>query len=431
MSIGNHHFCRSALLPMSLIVWIVAMPIPALACQDTGTGEKRQPETSVTGQSPSGQSSSSKAAAADRDTQTKETAKTETQEPNTQQKVTLDAEQQKALLQKLAQQSQNAKTATDYSAVIQACETALDDHNWLSANQQYIRSLIGWSLNRRGEMRMELGFEFSQVANSEQADRAFEKASADFHRAIQEDDQHWKAYLNRGIIRAQQEQWDQAIADWKTSVKLRPSQTYAYFNLAEAEFQRGNFQASIQYYDHILKAAEDDAQALNGKALSLAGLQRFDEALQIYDQLIENQPNDAWLLTNKGDVLQAMGRWSEAETTYVEALKHEQAAAIYRRLAWLFATCPDETIRQSEGAMVLAKKSISLSRSTSAAQWDALAAAQALNGEFRNAIDSLKQALELEPENQELLQRQELYGQSETFQQVPKVSSRETSLLDR
>lgn len=346
-------------------------------------------------------------------------------------KILLDAEEQKALLLDLGKASRAATSAKDYTTVIRRCDETLKTHELLSANQKYVRSLIAWSVNRRGESRMELAFELAQVDNSDQAQLARDKAMADFERAIEENSQHWKPYLNRGILRAQNAQWDEAVADLKHSVKLRPTQTFAYFNLAEVECQRGNMQSAIEYYDHILKAAPDDRQALNGKALALAGLQRFDDSLTLLDELVEAHPEEAGFLVNRGDVLQARGDWGPAEKSYMEALKFEQSAAIYRRLAWLFATCPDETVRQLEGSLVLAKKSISLSRSASAAQWDTLAAAQAVNGKYREALDCLNKALELDPENDEYQARQQLYGSNRPFVQVPKVARQDTELLDR
>ena len=293
-------------------------------------------------------------------------AETAAKSETTQEKTALNADQQKVVMERLAGLSKEAKTAKEYSAMLQQCEAALEANDFLSANAQYIRSLIAWASNRRGELRMELGFEFHLVGNQDQSEVAFQEAASDFDRAIAEDETHWKAYLNRGIIASHQKDWDAAIDDLKKSSELRPSQTFAYFNLAEIEYQRQHYQAALAYYDHILKSSENDAQALNGRALTLVALQRFNEAMEIYDQLLEHRTEDAWLLTNKADLLQIQGQWSEAEKTYIEALKLEQAAPIYRRLAWLFATCPEAELRQREGSLQLAKKAISLSRKTTA-----------------------------------------------------------------
>lgn len=342
-----------------------------------------------------------------------------------------DPQQQKQAMQRLAGLTKTAKSSKDFSEMIAACELELATHQYLSNNQTFIRSLIAWGLSRRGESRLELSFEFDLVSNREQAESALQQAWEDFDRAIVEDKTHWKSYLNRGIVHAKRKNWAAAAEDFQRSIHLRPGQTFAYFNLAEVEFQRGNLEASLQNYDKILEAAADDVQAINGRALVLAKSGKYAAAIAAYDRLSEMHPDDPWVLTNRADALQAAGRWKEAQDQYIAALQIQQAAAIYRRLAWLFATCPKPELQQPDGALTLAKKSISQTLKTTAAQWDTLAAAQAAGGDFSAAIDSMNQALVLEPDNQDLQARQQLYLKHETFVQTVKVPPAETDGLSR
>lgn len=341
----------------------------------------------------------------------------------------LDPAKQKEVLQKLSSLTKSAQTAKDFSNLVQSCEQELASYEYLTANQTYIRTLIGWGLNRRGELRLELGFEFDLVANRDQAESAYNQAMEDFARAIKEDPTHWKAYLNRGIVYGKRKQWELAASDFNRSISLRPNQTYSYFNLAEVESQMGNYEKSLELYGQILRTAADDVQAMNGRALALANLKQFDQSLDVFDTILELRPEDAWVLTNKADVFQTVGRWQEAHDTYIAALKIEQSPMIYRRLAWLFATCPEDQLNQPEGALVLARKSISESRTTTAAQWDTLAAAQAANGSFRDAIDSQQQAIDLEPHNEQFKIRSRLYGNNQVFHQTASVASSEDPSL--
>ncbi|GEM_PF-913492 len=349
--------------------------------------------------------------------------------PNDEKTKALDPAKQKLVLEGLAALTKTATSAKDFTNLVEVCDKELKSYQYLTSNQTYIRTLIGWGLNRRGELRLELGFEFDVVINRAQAETAYNQAMEDFDRAIKEDPTHWKAYLNRGIVNGKRKEWERAARDFNQSITLRPNQTYSYFNLAEIESQMGNYEASLELYDQILRTAAGDVQAMNGRALALAKLKQFDQSLQLFDAILEQRPEDAWVLTNKADVLQTTGRWQEAHDTYITALKIEQSPLIYRRLAWLFATCPEEPLNQPEGALVLAKKSMSESRITTAAQWDTLAAAQAANGNFRDAMDSQQQAMNLEPNNEQFKIRSNLYGNSKVFHQTASVATVEDQSL--
>lgn len=335
----------------------------------------------------------------------------------------LDPAEQKARCERLGEQSRTAKSAKDYSALIEAIQADLLQYQYLSAYEEYLRTLAAFALTRRGELRMEVGFEFALANNEAQTAQAFDQAMSDFDQALAHQPSQWKAHLNRGVILGKRSQWEDAAAACQKSIAARPTQTHAYFNLAEIEYQMGRFAEAIQNYDKVLATAPNDVQALNGQALALIADGRGADAIGIYESLVEQRPQEAWLWANLGDAYQDQGRWSDAERVYLRGLEIQQHSSLYRRLAWLYATCPDSQWNRPEAAVAVAKRAISGAKQVTAAHWDALAAAQAAAGDFEEAVDSQAQALLLAPDKAEYTQRQSQYQQQQPFVQVLKVAS--------
>lgn len=343
------------------------------------------------------------------------------------QRQVLEPEKQKERCSSFEQQNKAASSPKELTALVEAIEDDLKKFQYLSAYEDYLKSLAAYALNRRGELRMEIGFEFALVGNQDPTNQAFDQALADFDRALELSPTQWKAHANRGIVLGKRGQWEDAATALQQSITLRPGQTHAYFNLAEVEFQQGRFAESIESYGKVLATSPEDVQALNGQALAMIAAGRSRDAIVILEKLVEQKGSEPWLLANLGDAYQAQGEWDKAEKIYLRGLELEQHSGIYRRLAWLYATCPADEWRRPEAAVAIAKRSISGTKQVNAAQWDTLAAAQAANGAFEEAVDSVAQALLQEPENKSLIQRRELYQQKQAFVQTLRVAS-ETKL---
>ena len=335
----------------------------------------------------------------------------------------LEPEQQKERCESFLQRNQAAASAKEFTAIVEAIEQDLKTYQYLTAYEDYLKTLAAFALNRRGEFRMEIGFEFATVGNQVPMTQAFDQALEDFERAIALNPAQWKAHSNRGIVLGKRRQWDAAAQSFQRSIAARPGQTHAYFNLAEIEYQQGRYSQAIENYGKVLATSANDVQALNGQALCLIAAGRGEEAIEILESLVEQRTNEAWLLANLADAYQSQGHWEKSEQTLLNGLALEQHSGIYRRLAWLYATCPEPQWNRPEAAIAVAKRSIASAKLVTAAQWDTLAAAQAAAGSFDEAVDSLSQALLLNPDDAAMLSRRDLYQQKQTFVQSVRIAS--------
>ena len=102
-------------------------------------------------------------------------------------------------------------------------------------------------------------------------------------------------------------------------------------------------------------------------------------------------------------------RYKEAIELYEKVLIID--ASHYRALndlAWLLVTVPDITLRDPPRAIPLAEKAVALKRS--AGILDTLAEAYYVNGSFKRAIETISEAIELDPEDTYLKEQLEKFA---------------------
>jgi tetratricopeptide (TPR) repeat protein len=167
---------------------------------------------------------------------------------------------------------------------------------------------------------------------------------------------------NLGIVFLRQGRVDQAISLLQAAVDLRPDNSPAHENLAKALLQKGE----------------------------------VSDALIHYRKLLELQPNNIEVHNIVGTVLIQQGRIREGieEWQKVLAIQPDNGNAV-SNLAWVFATSPDDSIRDGAKAVQLAEEALRISGSRIPLIFRTLAAAYAESGEFSKAIQTAQQGIEL------------------------------------
>jgi tetratricopeptide (TPR) repeat protein len=275
-------------------------------------------------------------------------------------------------------------------------------------NRQFALQLSAWALNRRGQLR----------SDENQNDLAL----ADFRAALEFDQNCWRALHNRGVTYAQNGQFAEAFDDFCKVIELNPQFAKAFSNRATLYVQAADFEKAMDDYDAALKIDPALTAALvgRGRLCHLSG--RLQDALASFNAAIEQDLKSAEIACSRGDLLVDLGRYNDALQDYARAIdlnpKFEHA---YRNGAWLLATCPDDAVRDVEGALKGAQAALDCGYGERHAALDTLAAALANAGRFEEAVGTVQQAIEIAPEEARAAYqaRQQLYELQQPFRTSP------------
>jgi Flp pilus assembly protein TadD len=115
-----------------------------------------------------------------------------------------------------------------------------------------------------------------------------------------------------------------------------------------------------------------------------------------YHKLLEIEPDNVEARNTLGTALIQQGHLREAIEQWQEALaiqpENGNAAS---NLAWVFATCPEDSFRDGRHAVELAEKALRVSGGKIPMIYKVLAAAYAESGRFSDAIESAQRGAEL------------------------------------
>jgi tetratricopeptide (TPR) repeat protein len=311
------------------------------------------------------------------------------------------------LLVQSYQLSLTASSEVEYSQIVRGCAEAMRQ-GLDGENRQFALELSAWALNRRGQLRADQG----------QRDIAI----ADFRAALEFDSQCWRALHNRGVTLAQSGQFAEAFDDITRVIQLNPKFAKAYSNRATLYVQAGDTEKAIADYQAAIQIDPTLTQALIGHARVCHMTGRLDEALESFDAATNQDDASAETVCSRGDLLVDLGRYSDALKDYARAIelnpKFEHA---YRNGAWLLATCPDDSIRDAQGAIKGAQTALECGYGERHAALDTLAAALANAGRFDEAVGTMQQAIEIAPEDAvpAYQARQQLYEMRQPFRTHP------------
>ena len=170
------------------------------------------------------------------------------------------------------------------------------------------------------------------------------------------------ALNNLGIIFLEKGRLDDAISNLQAAIDLRPENAPAHDNLAKALLQKGQVAEAMVHYRKFLEIEPENVEARNTLGTALI---------------------------QQGKLGEAIGQWQDAL-----AIQPENGNAA-SNLAWVFATCPEDSIRDGRHAVDLAEKALRISGGKIPMIYKVLAAAYAESGRFADAIETAQRGAEL------------------------------------
>jgi tetratricopeptide (TPR) repeat protein len=239
-------------------------------------------------------------------------------------------------------------------------------------------------------------------------------------------------YHLRGVAYLAHGQFDNAIADFTESLRLKPRNAGALNNRGQASYSKGDFKSAVQDFTAAIVIEARNPLILNNRALAYIELDDSANAMTDLQAALALVPDYAEALNNRGIVHQKLEKVDDAiadfskalevDPKYSDALENRAFAYLQKEdhtkaigdlesamklnpdsfeaandLAWMLATSPDTTVRDTKRALTLAQRACELSKHQEWNALDTLAVVHAENGEFAEAKKWLEAALKLAP----------------------------------
>jgi protein O-mannosyl-transferase len=167
---------------------------------------------------------------------------------------------------------------------------------------------------------------------------------------------------NLGIVFLRQGKVDEAISMLQAAVDLRPDNSPAHENLAKALLQKGQVAEALIHYRKLLELQPDNIEVHNIVGTVLVQQGEIKDGVEEWQKVLAIQPDNGNAMSN---------------------------------LAWVFATSPDQSLRDGPKAVKLAEQALRLSGGRIPILFRTLAAAYAESGRFSDAIQTAQQGSEL------------------------------------
>lgn len=204
------------------------------------------------------------------------------------------------------------------------------------------------------------------------------------------------ALCNMGHALDMQGQFDEAIQHYYKALEINSNYVDAHNNIGVALARKGDLKNAINHYYRALQIDPDNAKAHNnlGAALSCQGNDK--DAIYHYNEALRINSDYAGAYYNLGKIFVNQGKTENAILYLQKALQKDpdMTQALYN-LSWIVATSEDEKFRNGIEAVNLAKKLCKLQNYSQPLSLDALAAAYAEAGRFKEAVLTAKKGLAL------------------------------------
>lgn len=203
-----------------------------------------------------------------------------------------------------------------------------------------------------------------------------------------------RARNNLGLELGRIGQFDAAIRQLLRAVELEPDYAIGRYNLGKAFLDAGRPEEARRELEAAIKLAPNDPKIHSelGRASQKLGNSKAAVAYFANAARLNQGEAEAWLAF--ASALLDMGRHVEALKVLDQASRiHPGSAAILRSQAIVLAASPDDRARDPAQALSVAKEAVALTRESDPLCLEALAMAQAENGDFDGAIKTAEKAI--------------------------------------
>lgn len=166
-----------------------------------------------------------------------------------------------------------------------------------------------------------------------------DNAMINFAAAIRLKPNYSEAYSNRGLLYVKVDRHELAFADYREAIRLNPKLAGAYYNRGLLYRLTHQVDLAIADFAEAIRLKPDFAEAYDHRGLAYMDRSRYDVALADFDKAVEHQPNHAEYYFHRGFANINMDKNDDAMSNFDAAirLKPNYGRAYYER-GILYAT---------------------------------------------------------------------------------------------
>lgn len=286
-------------------------------------------------------------------------------------------------------------------------------YNFTKGDHSYVKNTCEKLLKMRPSFTVPLRY-LAKIAH-EKGDS--EKSLHYYSEYLKTDPNNYEIRYNKAQLLFSLGDTDKAIENLNRVLKINDQYALAYNYLGLIFKSKNNLEKSAYYYSKTIDFDPEniDAHAELGFVLAMSG--RTDEAITHFNKALTLKPDNSEVLVSLGMAYIQKGRVKPALEAWNKAVAADtKNADAYNNIGWTLAVTKDQSIRNPQKALEMAKKACELTEFKKPDYLDTLAVAFAANGDFTNAVQTAEKAMKLAVENNLKQEQDNIKQHLELFQ---------------
>ncbi|HNQ83786.1 MAG TPA: tetratricopeptide repeat protein [Bacteroidales bacterium] len=157
--------------------------------------------------------------------------------------------------------------------------------------------------------------------NAFKNERKYDRAVADFSKAMEIDPEYALAYFNRGSAYEDAKKADLALADYNKALELDPELAQAFNNRGNLFAGQNKTELALADFEQAIRLDPGYSQAYNNRGTLYANANQPDLALADFTKAIELNPNNSKAYNNRANIAVNRKKYDQAIEDFSRAIK--------------------------------------------------------------------------------------------------------------